>query len=124
MDDRLTQLLALARRKQKFDKDSGWAQGAERYLEGLEKEITEVREEMSSNRRCYLEDELGDLLWNLANSLTWLEAEERIDIDAVLMRAVRKYEARMDTIENGGFWRDIKAVQKAELKREYQAQGS
>lgn len=52
-------------------------------------------EEIPKSRQCYLEDELGDVLWDYLNILTALEKEQGI--------------------ESGKRWADIKAQQKAAL---------
>ena len=116
-----TELLAIARRKAIFDQSNPWYQGPETYLEAMKREIDEVVEEVPKHRACFLEDELGDLLWNYLNILLALEKQTDIDPDAVLARACKKYEDRISGIENGQLWKDIKAQQKAELRTEQQA---
>lgn len=111
-------LLAIAARKAKFDESNDWANGSETYLAEIRKELDEVTEEIPKQRRCYLEDELGDVLWDYLNILLTLEKESAIRVDTVLQRACRKYEERISGIESGQLWRDIKARQKTVLAAE------
>ncbi len=111
-------LLLIARRKAVIDADSKWSEGARTYLGEMNNEIAEVCAELSSGRQCYLEDELGDVLWDYLNALAALEKSHGISVEKVLQRACRKYEERISGIESGQFWKDIKARQKRVLELE------
>ena len=111
-------LLLIARRKAVIDADSKWSEGARTYLGEMNNEITEVCAELSSERQCYLEDELGDVLWDYVNALVALEKSHGISVEKVLQRACRKYEERISGIENGELWKDIKARQQLALEKE------
>lgn len=117
----LVELLALAEEKRLIDQESGWASGAETYLDGLRDEIAEVKDELYSERVCYLEDELGDLLWNYLNTLQLLDHQQKISIDRVFERARDKYKQRIEGIHQGERWADIKADQKQQLAQEHWA---
>ena len=112
-------LLGIAKRKTVFDETSTWSNGAETYLAEIKNEVDEVIEELPKSRKCYLEDELGDILWDYLNILTALEKEVGIDTKAVLARACRKYEERISGIETGNKWSDIKEKQKIDLAVEH-----
>ncbi len=112
-------LFDIARRKAKFDNTNTWYKGSETYFDALYQELEEVGEEITQTRLCYLEDELGDVLWNYLNLLMALEKEQGIDPTSVLSRAVNKYQQRVATIENNGSWADVKAEQKRKLQQEY-----
>ncbi len=114
-------LLDIAKRKTNFDKNNSWSNGSETYLTEIKKEVDEVIEEIPKSRKCYLEDELGDVLWDYLNVLTALEKEVGIDPQAVLLRACRKYDERVSGIESGEFWSDIKSRQKQALAKEHKA---
>ena len=112
-------LFDIARRKAKYDNTNTWYKGSETYFAALYQELEEVGEEITQTRLCYLEDELGDVLWNYLNLLMALEKEQGIDPTSVLSRAVNKYQQRVATIENNGSWADVKAEQKRKLQQEY-----
>jgi len=112
------QLLCIARRKSVIDTNSDWFNGAKTYLHEMRSELDEVLEEIPLNRRCYLEQELGDLLWDYLNILLSLEKESDIKLESVLERACIKYEQRVSGLEDGHTWSDIKAQQKIALERE------
>jgi len=61
----LKQLDLLSRQKyeiqEKYRPD--WCQ-PEKYIEELYKEIDEVKEEIKYNNAIYLQDELGDIIWD------------------------------------------------------------
>lgn len=112
-------LFDIARRKAKYDNTNTWYKGSGTYFDALYQELEEVGEEITQTRLCYLEDELGDVLWNYLNLLMALEKEQGIDPTSVLSRAVNKYQQRVATIENNGSWADVKAEQKRKLQQEY-----
>ncbi|MFN1598314.1 MazG nucleotide pyrophosphohydrolase domain-containing protein [Vibrio harveyi] len=113
-------LFDIAQRKAEYDKNNTWYRGSETYFDALHKELEEVSEEIAKERLCYLEDELGDVLWNYLNILMALEKEQGIDPYSVLNRAVEKYQARVTAIENNGSWAEVKVDQKEKLQQEYQ----
>jgi NTP pyrophosphatase (non-canonical NTP hydrolase) len=114
-------LLAIAKRKAKFDENNTWSKGSETYLAEIKNEVDEVIEEIPKSRQCYLEDELGDILWDYLNILAALEKEAEIDTKAVLKRACRKYEERISGIETGKTWAEIKQKQKIDLAIEHKS---
>lgn len=111
-------LLLIARRKAVIDTGSKWSEGARTYLGEMNNEIAEVCAELTSGRQCYLEDELGDVLWDYLNALAALEKSHGISVEKVLQRACRKYEERISGIENGRLWKDIKLHQKQAIAQE------
>ncbi|MCA0936315.1 nucleotide pyrophosphohydrolase [Vibrio alginolyticus] len=115
------ELLLIAARKSEFDLTNTWFKGVETYLVAIGKEVEEVREEIAEERLCYLEDELGDVLWNYLNVLKVLEREKGIDPQKVLYRACQKYEQRVSAIESGSSWETVKSEQKSALSAEQAA---
>lgn len=111
-------LLEIAKRKNRYDQTNPWAEGSITYLTEIKKEVDEVIEELQDNRLCYLEEELGDILWDYLNMLLALVAECGIDIESVLKRANQKYEERVSGLENDIDWDEIKRVQKKRLAKE------
>ena len=116
-------LLEIVKRKNTIDQQNTWYSGSETYLLEIQKELAEVEEEVDAGRRPFLEDELGDVLWDYLNLLTALENEGKISLEKVLERAVAKYGERIDTIENGGKWADVKIIQKERLEAELHGSG-
>ncbi|EMB48857.1 MazG-likeprotein [Vibrio mimicus] len=114
----LDKLLEIAKRKSEFDKSNSWYLGSSTYLAEIKKEVDEVVEEIPKNRLCYLEDELGDVLWDYLNAILSLEKEVGVKIESVVQRACRKYEERVSAIENGISWDEVKLKQKKELEQE------
>lgn len=112
------QLLSIARRKSVIDTNSEWFNGSQTYLNEIRSELDEVLEEIPLNRRCYLEQELGDVLWDYLHILLCLENESDIKLESVLERACVKFEQRVSGLEDGDAWSDIKAQQKLALERE------
>ncbi|EJE4165225.1 nucleotide pyrophosphohydrolase [Vibrio parahaemolyticus] len=115
------ELYAIATRKSQYDQTNTWFKGVETYLDAIGKEVDEVREEISEDRFCYLEDELGDVLWNYLNVLKALEREKGIDLQRVLQRACTKYDQRVSAIESGRCWDEVKQQQKQTLYAEHEA---
>ncbi|WP_104035895.1 MazG nucleotide pyrophosphohydrolase domain-containing protein [Vibrio jasicida] len=117
--DKFTALFEIAQRKSNYDENNTWYQGSVTYFEAIHSELEEVRDEEVKGRTCFLEDELGDVLWNYLNLLMALEKEQGIDARSVIERAVEKYQARVTAIENGKSWAEVKAEQKSKLKNEF-----
>ena len=111
-------LLAIAKRKLNFDQNNSFSNGSTTYLAEMKKEIDEVLEEIPKSRNCYLEEEIGDVLWDYLNVLAAMEKETGINPQAVLARACKKYDERVSGIEVGEFWENIKERQKLRLAAE------
>ncbi|WP_419536870.1 MazG nucleotide pyrophosphohydrolase domain-containing protein [Endozoicomonas sp.] len=114
----LIKLLDVARQKNMIDQDSEWSNGSETYLREIRLELDEVQEELDSDRNCYLEDELGDVFWDYLNLLLALEQEGKISLSRVFERALVKYSERIDGIQQGSFWSEVKRQQKQRLAEE------
>ncbi|HFG2029839.1 TPA: MazG nucleotide pyrophosphohydrolase domain-containing protein [Vibrio cholerae] len=114
----LDKSLEIAKRKSEFDKSNSWYLGSSTYLAEIKKEVDEVVEEIPKNRLCYLEDELGDVLWDYLNAILSLEKEAGVKIESVVQRACRKYGERVSAIENSISWGEVKLKQKKELEHE------
>lgn len=110
-------LLEIAQRKNKIDQHSDWSNGSSTYFEELFNELEEVRAELDSNNVEFLEEELGDVLWDYLNLLLHLDQERRISIDTILTRTIEKFHERVSGIENGESWQAIKAKQKSRTPR-------
>ncbi|MDX2371040.1 MAG: MazG nucleotide pyrophosphohydrolase domain-containing protein [Colwellia sp.] len=111
-------LMDLSELKLKRDLKGTWSKGSSTYFKALFDELDEVSEELHSDRQCYLEDELGDVLWDYLCLLKHLENEKKVDINSLLQRANKKYDRRITGITNGEEWDAIKSEQKQLLKIE------
>lgn len=117
--DSLKQLLEIAERKIERNQKGTWSNGSITYYQAMFDELYEVKAEMDSARKCYLEDELGDILWVYMCLLKNLEAEGMISVESVFERVLSKYKERIDGLNIGGSWSGIKEVQKQRLEEEH-----
>ncbi|EHQ9271120.1 MULTISPECIES: MazG nucleotide pyrophosphohydrolase domain-containing protein [Vibrio] len=114
----LGELQKIAALKSQRDLKGSWFKGSSTYLDALVEEISEVKEELVSGRQCFLEDELGDLLWDFVCLIEHLELEGKVDKERVFQRSVDKYAERVTNRSPGETWDDVKLRQKLELKKE------
>lgn len=115
----LLDMLELVQKKHQIDQLSDWSEGSVTYFDAMRAELTEVEEELLSGRTCYLEDELGDVLWDYMNLLLNLESEGQISLANVFARAVNKYNERITGLQNGNTWDSVKDIQKQRLAQEH-----
>ncbi len=92
-------------------------------LNAIIDEVKEVKEEIRPNNVAHLEDELSDILWG------WLTIVEKLkdrgyvtSHEAILQRALKKYEERILALKGDErdhtIWKEVKARQKEELEKE------
>ena len=117
MDSTLLVLRELAKRKRKIDLERNYG-GADFYFEELKSEIKEVEEQLHTNNQVFLEDELGDILWDYMLVLVNLEEEQRINMSRVFARVEKKYTQRIEGVEQNNSWSQIKKEQKKDLVKE------
>lgn len=101
-------------------KNNNWYKWSITYLKELIKEIEEAKQELNTNN-VYLEDELGDILWDYLCLLNSLKFENKItSIEKVLERAYKKFSQRIDenTWKDRWSWEKIKKKQKEILDKE------
>lgn len=90
------------------------------YFEGLSNEIEEIKVELKKDNHVYLEDELGDILWDYMNMLHHLEQEWLISsVEHVFERSIKKYTERVDGQISRRSRKEIKAEQKLALQEEH-----
>ena len=100
--------------------DWNFYKGHQTYLDALEDEIVETKEEIASGKKVYLEDELWDIFWDYICLLHSLEDEWRIDVEKVFERCYRKFSERIHQDgSSNGVWQEVKQKQKAELAKEH-----
>jgi NTP pyrophosphatase (non-canonical NTP hydrolase) len=114
----LDKLVDVVKTKIIRDKKGTWSEGSNTYLNALFDEINEVKEELSSGKQCYLEDELGDILWVYLCFVHNLEVEGKVSMSKVFERSFIKYNERVNGINNGECWDEIKEKQKIDLEIE------
>lgn len=93
------------------------------YLEGLQDEVEEVRDEVKEQNQVHLEDELSDIAWDYCCLLAQLEYSGYIkDAESVLTHGLRKYTERAPAFleESEDAWEAVKARQKTELTQRHQ----
>ena len=91
------------------------------YFREIFQELKEAQEESYDNNSVYLEDELGDVLWDWMCLVHWLENEGKVSsLDAVVQRAYTKFTERVIAQRNGVLWEDTKKVQKQRLADEHE----
>jgi NTP pyrophosphatase (non-canonical NTP hydrolase) len=115
----IKKLNEIAKVKVNKDLKGTWSEGSITYLNGMYDELEEVTEELNSGRQCYLEDELGDVLWDYLCMIQHLELEKKVLVSKVFDRVVKKYSERVITLEEGETWGDVKARQKIKLQSEF-----
>ena len=123
MKDSFKKLLTLSDRNIKENPFSTRKNLPLSYMKEIVGEIEEVKNEYKNNNSIYLEDELGDVLWDYLMVLQSLKKDGYIDsIDKVFDRAVEKYSERMEILDlddrkdAGALWSKIKRGQKKILR--------
>ena len=116
--ENIAKLLEIVKEKNIIDQGCSWSNGSSTYFSEIKLELDEVAEEIKSGRQCYLEDELGDVLWDYLNLLICLEHEGKASVSKVFERSLNKYRERVDGISRGESWLDIKQRQKKRLADE------
>ena len=99
--------------------DGEFYRWSQTFLDGIEDEIEEVKEELQSGRKVFLEDELGDVFWDYVCLLENLELEGKIEKSQVFERCWKKFSERLNADgSNNGDWYAVKKKQKEELQKE------
>ena len=107
----LSKLIDVAKRKREFDGNNPWYEGPESYLNEISKEVDEVLETLPRGDLPHLEEELGDVIWDTLNAILALERSHNVDIHSVLQRATDKYTFRIDGLEQGLSWQEVKQLE-------------
>lgn len=98
-----------------------WEETPLTYLNELLGEVEEVKQELGKEKNMvYLEDELGDILWDYLNVLWLLDKEWKIKKWRILKKSYKKFEERIDAIwEKWMSWKEIKEKQKLRLEKRH-----
>lgn len=116
----LEELQKISKVKAQRDLKGSWYKNSFTYLDAFIDEVEEVKFEIKAERKCFLEDELGDLLWNYVCLLEHLELEDKVDKLKVFRRALQKYSERVIARNTQDSWEDVKERQKKDLLSEHQ----
>lgn len=99
---------------------------ADFYLKSMITEIGEATHELNTGDNEALEDELGDVLWLMINTLKKAESLNQINIERLIDRSIEKFHERMPYIREGRrvesqeertkLWNEAKKKQKERKK--------
>ncbi len=94
--------------------------GSDTFVKWIYGELEEMKEELKSWNRVFLEDELGDIFWDYMCLLENLEIEGKISKAKVFERCWTKFSERLNPDgSNNGNWSEVKKIQKEKLKSEF-----
>lgn len=120
--DYIKKLLILSENRILFLRENGdnwfykWSQT---FYDGILDEMEEVRFEIQSWKKVFLEDELGDVFWDYICLIENLDVEGKISKEKVFERCWSKFSERLNIDgSNNGNWQEIKQKQKDQLKKE------
>ena len=100
---------------------SDWYKGSTTYFTWIQEELEEAKKEWEEWNNVYLEDELGDVLWDYMCILHSLEYEGKIEKNRVFERIYKKFSERVGEDGRGGTdWEGVKKRQKEELRKEHE----
>lgn len=111
-------LFNIVKQKVERDQQGTWSKGSITYFNAMFDELKEVKEEIKPGRQCYLEDELGDVLWVYLCMIRHMEIEGKVSVDGIIHAAINKYKERMDGLNEGKSWEQIKMKQKKEILKQ------
>ena len=132
MDNKKTfiDILNIARekvRKDPYEINMSTEDAIDNCLQGIRDEVDEVKEEVRKDNEVYLVDEVGDISWDYARLLAFLEERGLIkDAEEVFEHGFNKYEERsLANINNKESdpwvpWNKVKEKQKKELKKKHE----
>ena len=97
----------------------GGFHGSDTFVEWIENEMIEMKDELRLWNRVLLEDELWDIFWDYICLLENLEQEGKISKEKVFDRCWTKFSERLksDGSDNGD-WAEVKKKQKERLIQE------
>ncbi len=117
--------LAKSRIQEFIDTKNSWYKGHKTYIEWIDDEWKEVKDEINPKNCVYLEDELWDLFWDYMCLLNSLEQEWLISSqEKVFERCYKKFSERIEAVRKSipwqdNIWKKIKEKQNLEKKEEY-----
>jgi len=119
------QELAKSRIQEFIDTKNKWYEGHITYVNWIDDEWQEVKDEIKPNNSIYLEDELWDVFWDYMCLLNSLEQEWLISSqEKVFERCYTKFSERIWAVRKSipwqdDIWKKIKDKQNLEKKKEH-----
>jgi len=117
--------LAKSRIQEFIDTKNPWYKWHQTYIEWIDDEWQEVKDEIKLNNSVYLEDELWDLFWDYMCLLNSLEQEWLITSqEKVFERCYKKFSERICAVRKcipgqDWVWKQVKEKQNKEKKEEH-----
>lgn len=120
MKDKFEELLDAVKRNMKYC-PYVMNQATEEYVKNISEEIKEVIQAIKNNDNNNLQEELGDVFWDLLMTIHIAELEGRIDPEKVIENVIQKFKERKPFIFEGRtppikevweIWNKAKAKQK------------
>ncbi len=99
--------LAKSRIKEFIDTKNKWYYWHKTYVDWIDDEWQEVKDEIKPNNSVYLEDELWDVFWDYMCLLNSLEQEGLISSqEKVFERCYKKFSERIQAVRQSIPWQD------------------
>ena len=117
--------LAKSRIQEFIDTKNVWYKWKETYIDWIDDEWQEAKEEIKPNNSVYLEDELWDVFWDYMCLLNSLEQEWFISSqEKVFERCYKKFSERIWAVRKSipwqdNIWKQIKEKQNKEKAEEH-----
>jgi len=117
--------LAKSRIQEFIDTKNVWYKWKETYIDWIDDEWQEAKDEIKPNNSVYLEDELWDVFWNYMCLLNSLEQEWFISSqEKVFERCYKKFSERIWAVRKSipwqdNIWKQIKEKQNKEKAEEH-----
>lgn len=91
------------------------------YIEAIQEELKEAKDEIKKHNDVYLEDELWDVFWCYLCLIHSLEEEKLIDKEKIFERCFKKFSERIwEWWDDWSNWYEVKEKQKKELAEEHE----
>lgn len=122
MEKNIKKIIWVIKTKDKLNWGEKWTESWLTYLNEMEKEIHEVRQELiKENNTVYLEDELCDIIWDYLNLVHNLHKQyPEISLKKILKRTYKKFDFRINSCWKWMLWADVKKIQKETLKKRHE----
>ena len=99
-------------------RDSDWAESRD-VLEKVDEELTELREAIDADDQAHVDEELGDLLFTLANLARKLNLDPESSLRSANQKFKRRFQLLEENLKKQG--RSLREATSEELEQEWQA---